>query len=96
MAAWRKTTSAASLSLTMSNRSTIRSRGIEETLAITVADPFARSDPVIVTAIPCRRRAAANTSVAWRDGLLTRGPGDPPLTRPSSTHRAEVRVTWSP
>ena len=93
IAACRNTTSAASLSLTISSRSTIRSSGIDETLAITVADAFARSDPVIVTAIPCRRSDAANTSVAWRDGLFTRGPGEPPLTRPSSTHSAEVGVT---
>ena len=64
MAAWRKITSAASLSLTMSRCSTIRSSDIEETLATTGADFGARARCVVVTLIPCLDSAAAKAVAA--------------------------------
>ena len=68
IAAWRKITSAASLSLTMSRCSTIRSRGIEETLATTGADFGACADCVVVTLIPCLDKRCGEGS----GGLLGR------------------------
>ena len=63
MAAWRKITSAASLSLTMSRCSTIRSSDIEETLA-TMA-PIPRLRPLgCRNLIPCLDNAAAKVAAA--------------------------------
>src|SRR5688500_14587064 len=61
IAACRKTTSAASLSLTISSRSTIRSSGTDETLAITAAAAFARLAGRVVH--PRARRSAVDPSL---------------------------------
>ena len=84
------------MSLVISTCSTIRSSGIEETAAIRGSPFSASAFAMSVTLMPCLRRAAANALAACPAGSLVRGPGDPPASRPSSTHRADVGVTWSP
>ena len=64
-----------------------------------IATPLTERDAFVgripVTRTPFRLSPAAKTVAASRVASFTRGPGDRPFTRPSSTHNADTGVTWS-